>query len=456
MKRNIIIVLVAIFFVAACQPTETEGILGGSSQATPQVVAQAATATPIPTAAAAQRTTYTVQRGTVREDYEFRARWLPRDQIKLAFEVSGNVRSVNVQRGDTVSAGTVLSDLQIDELEATLQTQLIALAAAERALSESANTSDDGVITAQFNLASENLSLQSQQIGLPWTSVNDAWARVVAAERAVENAQRDYNDARSYPDTSASQTNSLREALIAAQESLVQAQNSYYSASQSYRQSEISIQQQENRLLQAQLELDAAKVSGGDADLVDSVITAQLNVDRTRQQIAQSTLTAPFDGTVLEVTIQSGDSVEAYVGVITLAIPQPLEAIASIAFNDTQQLQVGQVGVCQEANQPETAVQCIIRQLPLSNRDVDQTVRVAATLPTTISGSLIDITMTLRESVDTLWLPPEAINTFNNRNFVVLQTPEGERVQDVTIGLETDNRVEILSGVNEGDVVVQQ
>ncbi|MEL6528019.1 MAG: HlyD family efflux transporter periplasmic adaptor subunit [Chloroflexota bacterium] len=209
-------------------------------------------------------------------------------------------------------------------------------------------------------------------------------------------------------------------------------------------------------MLAAELDLAEAQSSGGDPALVDSVAQAQLDVDNTTEQIEQSTLVSPIDGVVLEVMIQPGDNVSAYTGVITLAIPQPLEAIANLAFNDTQLLQVGQIGICEEANNPDSRVQCVIRQLPLSSNDVDQTVRVAATLPDLQSGSLIDVTMTLSESLDTLWLPPAAINIFNNRTFVVILTDEGERVQDVTIGLETDERVEILSGVVEGDVVVQQ
>ena len=46
--------------------------------------------------------------------------------------------------------------------------------------------------------------------------------------------------------------------------------------------------------------------------------------------------------------------------------------------------------------------------------------------------------------------------TFQNRTFVVLQSPDGPRSVDVQIGLQTDDRVEIVSGVNEGDVVIGQ
>lgn len=456
MRHLIIFSLAALaLFIAACQPT-SEADTSIDANGEPIIVAQAATATPIPTAAAAQRTTFIVERGTVSEIYEFRARWQPRDQLELAFELNGNVRSVNVQRGDTVSAGSILADLQIDDLEAQLESQLLNLSSAERRLADDSTNSGDSVTSAQFNVANANLSRESQAAGLPWQSVNNAWANVEAARDDLEAAIRAYEDAVSFPTTAATTVDNLRESVDNAREALARAENDYFSAAASYRQAELNLAQQENNVLEAELALQDTLVSGGNPDLVDAVLEAQLQVDRTREQITQSTLIAPFDGVVLEVTIRPADTVQAFVGVITLALPEPLEAIANVPFNDTQLLQIGQIGICEEANKPETRVQCIIRQLPLSRNDVDQTTRVAATLPNTISGALIDITMTLSEQVDVLFLPPEAINTFGNRTFVVILTDEGERVQDVTVGLETDERVEILTGVNEGDVVVQQ
>jgi hypothetical protein len=70
------------------------------------------------------------------------------------------------------------------------------------------------------------------------------------------------------------------------------------------------------------------------------------------------------------------------------------------------------------------------------------------------SGSLVEITMPLQVRQNVLWLPPAAVRTFQNRTFVVIQTPDGQQVADVEIGLRTPDRVEIISGVAEGDVVV--
>lgn len=442
--KQLIGIAVGLVFLAACtaQPDEAQQVI--------------ATATPIPTAPAAERTTYVVERGDVREEFVFTGRWLPRDQLELSFEVSGSVRSVNVRRGDTISQGQVLADLQIDELEARLETELLNLQTAQRRLEESGTSGEDGVVNAQFNLANQSLALESQQAGLPWTNVENARTNVETAERNRESAERTYNDLISRPDTPASQVDQAYQSLLAAQEQLETAERNLASAQSQYYQATIQLQQQENNVLQAELSLEDAQQSGGDPDLVDAVISTQLAVDRTREQIMQSTLFAPFDGVVLEVTIQPGDTVQAYTGVITIALPAPLEVNASLSFAETQLLQVGQVGTCQESNHPETLEQCIVRQLPLSNQDVDQSVRIAATLPDTQQGALVEVTMILNESSNVLWLPPEAINEFGTRTFVVLQTPDGERVRDVTLGLRTDDRIEILSGVQEGDIVVQQ
>ena len=67
---------------------------------------------------------------------------------------------------------------------------------------------------------------------------------------------------------------------------------------------------------------------------------------------------------------------------------------------------------------------------------------------------LIEISMPLQTRSAVLWLPPVAVRTFQNRTYVVIQTTDGQQVSDVEIGLRTPDRVEIKSGVNEGDVVV--
>ena len=64
------------------------------------------------TAEIAARPTYPVQRGNVEDVFSFTGRWQPRDQMTLSFPINGTIRQVNVQRGDAVSAGDLLADLE--------------------------------------------------------------------------------------------------------------------------------------------------------------------------------------------------------------------------------------------------------------------------------------------------------------------------------------------------------
>lgn len=417
---------------------------------------QVPTSTPIPTAPAAAPPTYAVQRGEVEEVFEFSGRWQPRDQQPLAFEVAGTARRVNVRRGDTVSAGDLLADMQIDDLENQLASAELTLQAALAAAEAEGEGGAQSVTDAEFALASANLALENAKNNLPWTSTNSAAQQVTAAEVAIADAQRAYDNAISHPEAAgaALAVESAYQALQAAQRSLQSAQTSYYASAQSYNNAEAQLQGLENSVLQAELNLQKARENAATGSSSESVLSAQLAIDQIRAKIAQSSLYAPADGVVLDVTIAPGDSVTAYQAVISIGRPEPKEAIASLAFTDAQNLSVGLVGVCNILNQPESAVQCIVRRMPLSARDADQTTRIAATLPDATDGQLIEIRMPLQVRENVLWLPPAAIRTFQNRTFVVLQTPDGPRRQDIEIGLQTDERVEILSGLNEGDVVI--
>ncbi|KAB2905116.1 MAG: HlyD family efflux transporter periplasmic adaptor subunit [Anaerolineae bacterium] len=441
--RRFLLLFLVMCLSAAC----------ATESSTTASVAQQATSTPIPTAPAVARPTYTVQRGNVEEELVFTGRWLPRDQVALSFEVSGVTRQVNVRRGDAVTAGQLLADLQIDDLENQLESAQLELQTALANADTSAQGSVQSVEDAEISYANSNLSLQSTIAGVPWTSVATAQTNLESAEIALDDAERAYRDAVSHPEQAAANVDNAYKQLQNAQISLQNAQYNYFQAAQNYQNYQFQIDQAENELIRSELALERAREDQAQGSQDPSVLSIQLQIQQIQDQIIQSSLFAPIDGEVLEITIQPGDSVQAYSAVITIGRSEPKEAVASIPIGDAQRLSIGLVGICQVLNMPETAVQCAVRQIPLSASDADQTTRVAASLDNVPAGQLIEITMPVDVREDVLWLPPAAIRTFQNRTFVVIQTVDGPRSVDVMLGLETDERVEIISGVNEGDIV---
>ncbi|MCB9454137.1 MAG: biotin/lipoyl-binding protein [Anaerolineaceae bacterium] len=440
-----ILLLVLLGSLAACSGVEN---LNTDSEVQQQAVP---TSTPIPTAPAVARPTYLVQRGTVQEVLDFTGRWQPRDQLALSFEIAGTIRRVNVQRGDTVNAGDLLADYEITNLENQLASAQLQLETAQQSVESGTAGNVQSITNAEISLANARIQLENTRASSPWTSLESARLSLESAKQSLENAQRSYNDAISRPDNPASVVDSAYQQLQNAENSVKNAQNQYYSAAQSFNNHQFSVQQAENSVIQAEINLEQARLSASPDE--QSVRSAQLNIDQINADIARSSLYAPIAGEVLEVTIRPGDAVQAFTTVITIGLPEPKEVVASLAIGDAQRLSVGLVGVCNVINDPDSAVQCVVRQIPLSSRDADQTTRVAASLENVATNQLVEVEMPLQVRENVLWLPPAAIRTFQNRTFVVLDTPDGPRSVDVELGLQTDERDEIISGVNEGDVV---
>jgi multidrug efflux pump subunit AcrA (membrane-fusion protein) len=438
------IALLALMLITACEAPSTDPNTAQD---------QAATVTPIPTAPAVARPTYTVERGTVQESLEFTGRWQPRDQLELSFEIAGTIRQVTVQRGDQISAGQLLADFQITELEDQLEQARLSLETAQSNLTSGTDSSVQSVADAEVNLANARLNLESTRAGSPWTQVESARISLDNAQDQLEKARLDYDDALSRPGEPAASVDAALAALRSAENGVRSAQSSYNSAAQSFNNHEYSVSQAYNNVIAAELALERARSGAGDPTGEQAVRSEQLTIDQINEDIARSSLISPIDATVLEVTISPGTQVAAFDTVMTIGIPEPLEAIANLPIGDAQRLAVGLVGICNVINQPDSAVQCVVRQIPLSAQDADQTTRVAASLEGVPSGQLIEVEMPLEVREDVLWLPPAAIRTFQNRTFVVLQTADGPRSADVQLGLQTDDRIEIVAGVNEGDIV---
>ena len=64
------------------------------------------------------------------------------------------------------------------------------------------------------------------------------------------------------------------------------------------------------------------------------------------------------------------------------------------------------------------------------------------------------VQVVLESHPNTLWLPPQAVRKFQGNTFVVVQDGSAQRRVDVKLGLSTDEQVEILQGLSEGQVVV--
>jgi multidrug efflux pump subunit AcrA (membrane-fusion protein) len=67
-------------------------------------------------------------------------------------------------------------------------------------------------------------------------------------------------------------------------------------------------------------------------------------------------------------------------------------------------------------------------------------------------AATVVIQIEVRQGV--LWLPPAALRTFQGQDFVFVESAGVQRRVNVRLGLQSSDRVEILEGLEEGQVIV--
>jgi len=211
-------------------------------------------------------------------------------------------------------------------------------------------------------------------------------------------------------------------------------------------------------------ELRLAKLERGvNPLLAQEVEKARIGMQRIQGQIEDARLVAPFDGRILSLSVREGSLATAFKSVLILGDPGALEITADLGADQLTQMSVGQAATIRLLNRPEQDWSGHVRQLPYpygggegKQADGDEATRIALDDPdvTLEIGELATVIILLEQKDDVLWLPPAALRSFQGRDFVVIQDGDRQWRADVQLGLESEERIEILEGVEEGQVVV--
>jgi HlyD family secretion protein len=464
--------IIMLVLLAACGPSNPGGT--------------APTPTPFPTPVAVEKPTYTVQRGTVVRTLEFTGRISPVTEQELFFKRSGHVSTVYVARGDQVSAGGLLAELELGDLQNQIAQAQVALETAETTLTNAELDNADTLADSRIALESARIRLEQAQDKNVDSAVNVAYLRLTDAQRNRDDAQAAYDQAwDSARDWELYMTEptgdplfpgpSLHDKLESERDyterNLAMARTNLGIAQAEYTQS-ISIRDSytyDLQLLAQEVALAELRVErlerGVDPLLALNVEKAHLAIESLEGQVEDAQLIAPFDGQILSLSIQAGSQAEAFKTALILGDPADLEITANLAAEDLAEMSIGQPAVIRLRSRPGDDLSGAVRQLPYPYSggsagagDDDKSARISldeATVALEL-GELATVVIVLEQKDDVLWLPPAAVRTFQGRTFVVIQDGDRQMRVDVRVGIESDERVEIMEGVEEGDVIVGQ
>jgi HlyD family secretion protein len=223
----------------------------------------------------------------------------------------------------------------------------------------------------------------------------------------------------------------------------------------------------QRKVKDSELALEEARTGSLNTQL-KAIETAQRDLEKAKKKVEDGRIVATQNGELLEIAIGEGDNATEFESVVELADPSNLEVGAELGADQMRQLFEGQQVEISLLSRPDVVLPAIIRQLPapygsggsgaVESQDKTTRFKILDLKGQTIEAgvTIVKIKIVLEHKDNVLWLPPDAVRSFEGRRFVVVRQGERERRVTVRTGIETDEQVEILEGVEEGDVIVGQ
>ncbi|MEM7331695.1 MAG: efflux RND transporter periplasmic adaptor subunit [Chloroflexota bacterium] len=353
--------------------------------------------TPVPTSVAIAKQTYTVERGEVIKEIVLSGQVVPEIELSINFAMNGEVSEILVDRGDQVSEGDLIAVLNQDAINNELF------------LAESSLTVAQAQLTAVQNQIANNRR---------------------RAEIGFEQLQLRLDYLNSLVDGEPTPEQSLEIGLV-----------------------ELDIELAELGISELSNDIDPA--------LQAAVDQAQLRVDELNAMLENSQLVAPFDGVVTRLQVDVGDTVTSQTTAVIISDLDQLVVRSFVVDEDLEQMLEGQPVFVALSSRPGETFPAIVQAMPLpfgTSDELEANTAVFAFEDNSAadleSGNRVTIELVLDQREDVLWLPAAALREFRGRFFVVVQDGDVQRRVDVELGLQADDRAEVVTGLDEGAIVL--
>lgn len=315
----------------------------------------------------------------------------PAEQVEVAAAISGNLTSLDVAAGDMVKAGQVLASFAgIERLTAAVEAARFELLAADQALADLIENSDQARAQAQLRLAKAQDAFEQAEKRRGWKEYrvgNDnqiavARADLIVAEDRVKKAEDSFGGYADNPEDNLNKAAALS-ALSAARTARDKARaNLNYLLSLP---NSVEVAKADAELEVARTELEAAQrefdtlQNGPDPQ---TRALAEARIKNAKAQLAASqaalddlTLKAPISGTVSRLNLHSGEWV--------------LPGQAILTISDLEHLRV-ETSDLSERNVPHVSVgQPVTVRIEALEEEVTGRVVEIATLADTIGGDVV-------------------------------------------------------------------
>ena len=457
--------------------------------------------------------TVTVTQGNIAASVNATGSIEPEQQVALNFQVPGRLIELPAEVGSLVEAGQVLARLdtadpasQVTQAEASLRSSEARLRqlqapptksdlAAARIAVESAQAAYDKVragpseadlAAAQAAYNAAVAAYRQLQDGPTAADLAAAQATHDKAAAAVQQAQAAYDQVAARPNAAMlPQALQLQQATIDYRAAKASFDRVAAGATEEQRQTALSQVQQsrsqleklrqsptpselkaaEQQLAQAKAQFDKLQRGADEADLMAAqaqVDQAQAALDQAQTQLDEATLRAPFQGVVASIGAKVYEQVSGAAPVVVLVDDSRFHLDVSVDEVDVGQVSVGDmVSVTLDAFRGSSITGHIESVSPVPTIEsgvVSYPVRIAldATDLSLRAGMTANATITTEQHQGVLVIPNRAVQIDRETGQLFVEKLDDglpKRVE-ITTGLRNEATSEVISGLEEGDVLV--
>jgi HlyD family secretion protein len=386
----------------------------------------------------------------------------------LAWKTSGTIGEVLVSEMDSVKAADELIKLKPESLSAEILKAKMDFPAAKRILDDML-ISDVKRTQIQQELAVANKAFQTAQDNRKVmegrntsdTNLQVAEAAYLTAKSNLDAIETYFSFLQDKPE------DDLSRAQATAQLSM--ARKNYDWALWNYQWAQSKPLPEDIRIADAKLSVaQATKLDAErnwekvkDKPDPDDLISAKAKVDSLQSQIDQAVIKAPFDGTISDITVQTGDLVKTGTVAAQLVDLSRLFLDISISEVDINKIKIGQKIQLTFDAIPEKTYEGLITEISEIGEANQEVIYYTVTCeiqnpdssikPGMTAASMIEISKT--ENV--LTVSNRAVQTDGKSRFVTVVQGQTLVKVPIELGLLGDIRSEVKSGdLKEGDIVV--
>ncbi|HNT76423.1 MAG TPA: HlyD family efflux transporter periplasmic adaptor subunit [Anaerolineae bacterium] len=446
----------------------------------------------------------TVARGTLRVSVEGSGSLTPEYEVAVSFQSGGKVTAVLVDVGDMVQAGDALVQLDdadarrsVTEAELQVQQSQASLKSAQLKLDDLVSWTPDA---SAVELAQANLEAAQTEYTKTLTGDAREGAQLVSvrvkldqAERALADAQEAYTSAydpgREWELGDRFRSGRLETERETATANLQRAKEDLEVAQANYTLQVVSLGDSDvksawSKVVNARVALEREQTAPDTSDIESARIQveqaeitlaqSQLKLNSAQQTLADLTLTAPVSGVVTTLNAAVGQMLGGSQAAVVLADLHTLTVEIGLDESDIVQVAVGMPALVTLDAFDASELRGSITHIAPTAQAQSGVVLYAVTIaldPTSLpvrAGMTADVEIATRSAEDVLVIPLKAVRSMEGGNFVLRQLRAGETppanaaegtatpgfvLTPVALGFMTDTQAEVLSGLEEGDVV---